>query len=123
MPGELLKMPLLHDERQPWSLWFKAVGLDYKDTGQGPRYSEQNILLAAAIAGLGVALARALLVQADLESGRLVRLFPHSVRTKYSYFIVYPRGAEILGKVRAFQEWLLEQAGGRQRPGSDVLAG
>jgi LysR family glycine cleavage system transcriptional activator len=116
-PGNLLTMPLLHDERQPWSLWFNAVGLDYRDPGQGPRYGEQTVLLAAAIAGLGVALARALFVQADLESGRLVRLFPHGVRTKYSYFIVYPRGSEALGKIQAFQEWLLEQASGRQRPG------
>jgi LysR family glycine cleavage system transcriptional activator len=111
-------MPLLHDERQPWSLWFKAVGLDYRDAGRGPRYSEQTVLLAAAIAGLGVALARALFVKADLESGRLVRLFPHSVRTKYSYFIVYPPGSETLGKIQAFQEWLLEQASDRQRPGT-----
>lgn len=110
-------MLLLHDERQPWSLWFKAVGLEYRDAGQGQRYSEQTVLLAAAIAGLGVALARASFVQADLESGRLVRLFPHSVRTKYSYFIVYPPGSETLGKIQAFQEWLLEQARGRQRPG------
>jgi len=107
-------MPLLHDERQPWSLWFSAVGLDYRDPAQGPRYSEQTVLLAAAIAGLGIALARALFVQADLESGRLVRLFPQSVRTKYSYFIVYPRGSETLGKIQAFQTWLLEQAAGRE---------
>src|SRR5260221_660210 len=32
VPGDLLKMPLLHDERQPWSIWFKAVGLvEYRD--------------------------------------------------------------------------------------------
>ena len=103
-------------KRIPSSLWFKGVELDYRDTGQGPRYGEQNVLLAAAIAGLGVALARALFVQADLESGRLVRLFPHSVRTRYSYFIVYPPGAETLEKIEAFQEWPLEQASDRQRP-------
>jgi LysR family glycine cleavage system transcriptional activator len=57
-----------------------------------------------------------LLVQADLESGRLVRLFPHSVRTRYSYFIVYPQGSEARGKIQAFQGWMLEQARGRKRP-------
>jgi LysR family glycine cleavage system transcriptional activator len=103
-------------KRIPSSLWFKGVELDYRDTGQGPRYGEQNVLLAAAIAGLGVALARALFVQADLEAGRLIKLFPHSVRTKYSYFIVYPPGSEALGKIQAFQHWLLEQASGRQPP-------
>src|SRR5882762_10036835 len=108
-PGDLLKVPLLHDERQPWSIWFKAVGLDYRDARQRPRYSDQTLLLAAAIAGLGVALARASLVAADLKSGRLIRLFSRSVPTRNSYFIVYPRGSDSFGKIQVFQQWLLEQ--------------
>jgi LysR family glycine cleavage system transcriptional activator len=119
-PGDLLKTPLLHDERQPWSIWFRAVGLDYPDAGQGSRYGDQTMLLAAAIAGLGVALARASLVQADLESGRLVRLFSRSVRATYAYYIVYPPGSETLGKVQAFQEWLLEQVRSGERKGAAV---
>jgi LysR family glycine cleavage system transcriptional activator len=109
-PRDLLKVPLLHSDRLPWSIWFEAVGLSYPDTGQGPRYSDENLLVPAAIAGLGVALARASLVEADLESGRLVRLFSQTVRTSYSYFIVYPPGSEKIVKIQVFQEWLLEQA-------------
>ena len=109
VPADLLKVPLLHDERQPWSIWFEAVGLDYRDAGQGPHYSDGNLLLPAAIAGLGVALARASLVEADLASGRLVRLFSRSVPTRYSYFIVYPPGSETFEKIQVFQQWLLEQ--------------
>jgi len=110
VPRDLLTMPLLHDERQPWSIWFEAVGLDYRDTGQGPRYSDANLLLPAAIGGLGVALVRASLVEAELASGRLVRLFSRSVRTRYSSFIVYPPRSKSFGKVQVFQQWLLEQA-------------
>jgi LysR family glycine cleavage system transcriptional activator len=108
VPGDLLKMPLLHDERHPWSLWFEAVGLDYRDAGQGPRYSDANLLLPAAIGGLGVALARASLVEAEMASGRLVRLFSRSVPTTYSY-IVYPPRSKSSGKIQVFQQWLLEQ--------------
>jgi LysR family glycine cleavage system transcriptional activator len=111
-------VPLLHDERQPWSIWFEAVGLDYRDAGRGPRYSDENLLHPAAIAGLGVALARASLVEADLESGRLVRLFSRSVPTRYSYFIVYPPGSEAFGKIQVFQPWLLEQAQPGERKGA-----
>jgi len=117
-PGDLLKVPLLHDERQPWSMWFKAVGLDYRDAGQGPRYSDQTLLLQAAIGGLGIALARASLVQAELESGRLVRLFSQSVRTRYSYFIVYPQGSGNTEKIQVFQKWLLEQVRSDERNGA-----
>jgi LysR family glycine cleavage system transcriptional activator len=109
VPGDVLKMPLLHDERQPWSMWFEAVGLDYRDAGQGSRYGGANLLLPAAAAGLGVALVRASLVEADLASGRLVRLFFRSVPTRYSYFIVYPPASATLEKIRVFQQWLLEQ--------------
>ena len=109
VPSDLLKMPLLHHERHPWSIWFEAVGLDYHDAGQGPHYSDENLLLPAAIAGLGVALARASLVETDLASGRLVRLFSRSVPTRYSYFIVYPPRSRNFGKIQVFQEWLLEQ--------------
>ena len=117
-PADLLKVPLLHFERQPWSLWFEAVGLSYRDPGQGPSYNDQNLLLPAAIGGLGVALAHASLVEEELKSGRLVRLFCQSVRARYSYFIVYPPGSENIGKIRVFQEWLLEQVRLRERQGT-----
>jgi hypothetical protein len=52
-----------------------------------------------------------------IVSASLQRLFHHSVRTKLSYFILYPPASETRGKIQAFQEWLLEQASGRQRPG------
>src|SRR5258708_1705420 len=124
VPGDLLKVPLLHDERQPWSIWFEAVGLDYRDAGQGPRFGDGNLLLPAAVAGLGVALARASLVEADLASGRLVRLFSRSVPTRYSYFIVYPPGSESLSKIQVFQRWLLEQVRpGQQEGASDARVG
>jgi DNA-binding transcriptional LysR family regulator len=83
--------------------------LEYRDAGQGPRYSDENLLLPAAIGGLGVALARASLVEADLASGRLVQLFSRSVPTRHSYFIVYPPRSKSFGKIQVFQEWLLEQ--------------
>ena len=115
VPADLLKVPLLHDDRQPWSIWFEAVGLDYRDAGREPNYGEANLLIPAAVAGLGVALARASLVEADLASGRLVRLFSRSVPTRYSYFIVYLPESEALGKIQAFQQWLLEQVPPVQR--------
>jgi LysR family glycine cleavage system transcriptional activator len=107
-PSDLLKMPLLHDERHPWSIWFEAVGLNYRDARRGPRYSDASLLLPAAIGGLGVALARASLVEGELASGRLVRLFSRSVPTTYSY-IVYPPRSKNSAKIQVFQQWLLEQ--------------
>jgi LysR family glycine cleavage system transcriptional activator len=118
VPVDLLNVPLLHDDRQPWSIWFEAIGLEYRDVGGGARYTDQNLLIPAAVAGLGVALARASLVQADLESGRLVRLFSRSVPARSSYFIVYPKGSQSRRKVQVFQQWLLEQVRTAEREGA-----
>jgi LysR family glycine cleavage system transcriptional activator len=109
-PDELLEAPLLHSERQSWSVWFEAVGLSYRDTGQGPRYGDEILLLPAAIGGLGVVLARASLVEAELKSGRLVRLFSRKVAARGTFFIVYPQASEACEKIREFRQWLLEQA-------------
>jgi DNA-binding transcriptional LysR family regulator len=53
-------------------------------------HSDENLLIPAALGGLGVALARASLIEAELASRRLVRLFSR------------------FGKIQVFQEWLLE---------------
>jgi len=58
---------------------------------------------------LGVALARASLVEAELASGRLVQLFSRSVPTRHSYFIVFSPRSKSFGKIQVLQEWLLEQ--------------
>src|SRR5205807_1847990 len=85
-------------------------------------YSDANLLLPAAIGGLGVALVRASLVEAELASGRLVRLFSRSVRTRYSSFIVYPPRSKSFGKVQVFQQWLLEQARPVERKDAVIAA-
>ena len=53
-------------------------------------FSETDLLLRAAIDGLGIALSRRMLAQPELDAGRLVRPVRHSVRADRSYFIVYP---------------------------------
>jgi LysR family glycine cleavage system transcriptional activator len=98
--------------------------LSYRDPGQEPSYDDQNLLLPAAIGGVGVALARASLVESDLQSGRPVQLFSQSVRARYSYFIVYPPGSENTAKIQVFKKWLLEQVrSGKRKHAIDVRAG
>lgn len=71
-----------------------------------------NLLLRAAVDGQGVALDRQTLVGEDLESGRLIRLFDQGVRRPYAYYVVHPRGAQSVSKIRQFTEWLRLQASG-----------
>jgi LysR family transcriptional regulator, glycine cleavage system transcriptional activator len=91
-PGELLKTTLLRNPRQKWRPWLLAAGLDVPEPTHGPVFNDAGLLLQAATAGQGVALARAALAGDDLAAGRLVRLFDVEIEDDYSWFVVY-RGA------------------------------
>jgi len=108
-PRQLLEVPLLHDERQPWSLWFDECSVPIESHLPGPIYTDANLLVEAALSGHGVALARSSFVQFEIASGRLVRLFSHSVRTSSSHYLVWPRRSQSRSDLALLKEWLLEE--------------
>lgn len=73
-PAALLELPLLHTASRPqaWPRWFAAQALAIDAWRPGNGFDHLTYLLEAAAAGLGVAIAPQELVQADLDSGRLV---------------------------------------------------
>lgn len=105
--------PLLHDasvDRDPslpsWKMWLKAGGLAEVDWRKGPRFNQTALTLDAALAGLGIALAPALLVEADLAAGRLVRLAPDEMKGDFAYYIVHPAEKAGLPALQQFKSWL-----------------
>ena len=109
-PAELLEHSLLNDERQPWSLYFRSLGLRVPDTIRGPAYNDTNVLLEAAANGHGITLARATLVRSDIKSGRLKRVFNHAVKTRYSYYLVEPLGGVESPAAGQFKDWIMREA-------------
>ena len=55
------------------------------------------------------------LAQDDLHTGRLVAPFELTIEDM-AYYIVYPRGALSRANVKAFRDWLLEEARGEATP-------
>lgn len=107
-PADLVHGVLLHSEREPWRLWFDAVGVAVPSPQQGPSFSDAALLLSAAVGAQGIALARDVLVRRDLAVGRLVRLFDVSVASSSAYYAVYlTRSAR--PEVDAFVEWLVRE--------------
>jgi len=72
-PGALLDEPLLHTASRPqaWPRWLAARHLPHTPR-LGTGFDHLTYLLEAAAAALGIAIAPRELVQADLDSGRLV---------------------------------------------------
>ena len=117
-PTDLVGWPLLHsswaerpDAAPGWRTWLRAAGVDGVDAEPGPRLGSDSMLVEAALAGQGVALASDALAGAELAAGRLVRPFPPALfeRTAFCYFVVYPERHRESAKVRAFRDWLFDE--------------
>lgn len=106
-PSDLRKCTLLRYSREPWSPWFAAAGLDWPEPKEGPIYRDAALLLDAAGAGQGVALARRALVSEDLRSGRLCRPFRLEVPGEYAYWFVSRTKNAAEPQIEAFREWML----------------
>jgi LysR family glycine cleavage system transcriptional activator len=110
-PRDLAGATLLHDEmRQDWRLWLQAAGVAGVDPERGPGFDDSALLIQAAMAGMGVALGRSALVKADLAAGLLVAPFDLRLQADLAYHLVSRPGTENLPKIKAFRDWLMEEA-------------
>ncbi|MDX5360722.1 MAG: transcriptional regulator GcvA [Alphaproteobacteria bacterium] len=110
-PADLVHHTLIHDDmRIDWAAWLAAAGVEGVDARRGPAYNLSSYVLQAAIDGQGVALGRGALVSDDLRAGRLVKPFAVTLPAMFSYYVVCPKGALDRPKVKAFRDWLFEEA-------------
>ena len=116
-PEDLVHHSLLHDnaneaaENCPtWPMWLKAAGVDAVDGTRGLKFNQSSLVIEAAVAGKGVALAKATLALADLEAARLVAPFDMTTPSSFAYYIVHPGSKSRSKSVRAFKSWLMSES-------------
>jgi LysR family glycine cleavage system transcriptional activator len=111
--ADLRRHALLHDEGRGahggWREWLRGAGAAALERRGEIVFTDSNLMLQAAADGQGVALARGVIAEGDLLSGRLVRPFETSIPARYHYFLVYPAARAVRPEVRAFREFLLEE--------------
>lgn len=112
---------LLHDESAAgrpgvpdWRAWLDATGATQVDATRGPVFASIYLAQEAAAAGHGVALGVAPLVEEDLQRGRLIKPFDHSLANAYSFWIVRRLGVDTRPAISAFCEWLQKEASGKR---------
>ncbi|MBU9216752.1 LysR family transcriptional regulator [Burkholderia gladioli] len=106
----LLDAPLLHDsDATGWRAWFEPLGIALKPRAQDRRFEDYTLVLAAAEAGLGVALARVPVAAAHLARSPLVRLSRREVVSPLTAYIVHARD-ECRPEVLALIDRLLRMA-------------
>ena len=108
-PEDLAHHTLLHSSvsREDWQLWLTAAGLPVSlAMRRGLSFDQSFMALQAAMDGLGVALGRTRLVDADIAAGRLVVPFDVILPGDAGYYIVAPEETADAPKIALFRDWL-----------------
>lgn len=101
---------LLHDaDIHNWSAWLALAGVNGVNPTRGTVMDDTNVLIHAAVNGLGIALGSRPFVADHLEAGRLVRPFEATLRSDFAYYVVCPKQHLQRAAVREFKEWLMQQ--------------
>ncbi len=117
-PADLAHHTLLHDaspesagDGLDWPSWLGMRGVTGVDGARGPRFNQSALVIDAAVAGRGVALAKRTLAQHDLSAGRLASPFAEGgVATRSAYYVVTARSRPPSPEAEAFIEWLRDEA-------------
>lgn len=90
-----------------WPLWLEQAGLPGLAFAGEINFDFLYPSYQAAIAGLGIAMGRSVLVARDIAAGRLVEPFSMRLRSSLAFHLVAPPDRAELPKVQLFRDWVL----------------
>jgi len=116
-PCDVRHHVLLHSLHRPdfWRQWLERAGVDGVPVEEGLRFENSGLCYQAAVDGLGIAIAHVAFVREDLARGRLVIPFHLPMRNEVGYYLVYPQHKLRQPKLRAFRDFLLNEAAETRR--------
>lgn len=108
---DFARTPLLHLATRPrqWMDWFEQNGGAGSIGYHGHRFDQFNMIIEAAIVGLGFALLPKYLIEEDLRAGRLKIVLDLPMTTENNYYLVSPEGKADYLAAKAFEAWVLSQ--------------
>jgi len=109
--ADFARCRLLRNSWQPWTPWFHAAGLQLAEPHDSAPFDDAGLMLDAAVAGHGIALARAVIAHDAISGGHLVRLSDVHIPFAGAYHYVSQPGQEgARGQaITAFGGWLKER--------------
>ena len=112
-PADLARETLLRSYRaDEWPLWFATADAAAPPL-RGPVFDSAALMVSAAIAGHGVALAPPIMFGPALTAERLVQPFPIELAIGH-YWLTRLLSRRETNAMRAFRDWLLVAAAGNQ---------
>jgi LysR family transcriptional regulator, glycine cleavage system transcriptional activator len=119
---EIAALPLIHDEGQPgWEDYFDEGGLARARLPGVLDFSDSDAAVAAAEAGLGVALASLALARASIARGSLALVSPRALASGKSWFAVTNAGELENPHTAEVWRWFEQQASAGQSPDQPPL--
>ena len=105
---DLLNLPLLQQSTRPtlWLDWFRDGEADPRRALRGARLDHFDMVIDAAIAGLGVGIVPHVIARQSLNRGTLVLASGRKFETGDAYALILPDGQEPSAEVRLFRDWL-----------------
>lgn len=94
-----------------WPSWFAGVGMAEPEARGHLYFDTVHLAVNAAAQGLGLAIGRDPLVLSSTSCGRLVKAAPEAVGIDTGYWLTAPSGEETRREIKAFQRWVLAEAG------------
>lgn len=97
-----------------WTFWAEQTGQTLPKPARVRRFGQTNMVVQAAVQGLGIALGREPLVKDALANGSLVMPLQGVALSQYSYWFVCPKAALKSNRIQRFRSWLFAEARGEQ---------
>ncbi len=115
-PEDLRHHTLIHSEvcLVGWRDWMRLHRKVPLDISRGPRFDRSFMAISAAVDGLGVCLESLLLVERELDTGRLIAPLGLDGLKVQGYTVNLLKSRADLPKVRNFQDWLFNQLEARR---------
>jgi DNA-binding transcriptional LysR family regulator len=106
----LMDTTLLHHVEAPtvWRKWASHHDLDTLQTLSGPRFAQYAAIIQAALSGLGAALVPKILVEDELQDGRLVAI-GNPVDGDQGHYLCFASEKGERSVFAAFREWILTE--------------
>jgi LysR family transcriptional regulator, glycine cleavage system transcriptional activator len=93
-----------------WDYWALETSNYLPKPARLRKFGQSNMVVQAAIKGMGIALGRESLVIDALADNRLVRPFKGTALSQFSYWIVCPAASLKIPRIAAFRDWLINEA-------------
>ena len=118
-PRDLAKVALLHHRARPraWTDWLQMIDLSGVNAFHGARFEQFEMIIQAAVSGLGVGLVPRFMAVEELRQRSLVVPFDEPMPSRESYYLAFTERKKALPAVQAFRAWILDQSAPDRRRG------